>query len=207
MRRSSRNHAMGAPLPGRPRSPNDRRCPSNPNDRGGPKGPCNLGSPHGLGNLCRLNGLNSLCSLRFSTSFSLLEAAPAAGENAAPCELKAHDLPGALRTPFRLWLSAVRSCDPAPGAARRKRASCQLSPKTLRRGQISPICESRWLSASFSQSARMRKPSSQHTACRVAFFLVVSRLTYRRFLSTTSGNRAERDFSRWLPNLVRIERS
>lgn len=108
------------------------------------------------------------------------------------------------RTPLRRRLLAVRYCDPAPGAARRKRASCPLSPKTLRRGQISPICESRWLPASFSQSARMRKPSSQHTACRVAFFLVASRLTYRRFLSTTSGNRAERDFSRWLPSMVRI---
>lgn len=108
------------------------------------------------------------------------------------------------RTPLRRRLLAVRYCDPAPGAARRKRASCPLSPKTLRRGQKMAICESRWLPASFSQSARMRKPSSQHTACRVAFFLVVSRLTYRRLLSTTSGNRAERDFSRWLPNLVRI---
>lgn len=72
--------------------------------------------------------------------------------------------------------------------------------EALRRGQKMAICESRWLPASFSQSARMRKPSSQHTACRVAFFLVVGRLAYRRLLSTTSGNRAERDFSRWLPS-------
>lgn len=107
------------------------------------------------------------------------------------------------RTPLRRRQLAVRYCDSVRGH-KEKAGLGPLSPKTLRRGQISAICESGWLPASFSQSARMRKPSSQHTACRVAFFLVVSRLTYRRLLSTTSGNRAERDFSRWLPNLVRI---
>lgn len=110
------------------------------------------------------------------------------------------------RTPLRRRLLAVRCCDPVRNHKEKAGLVPAFSFKTLRRGQISAICESRWLPASFSQSARMRKPSSQHTACRAAFFLVVSRLTYRRFLSTTSGNRAERDFSRWLPNLVRIER-